>query len=87
MDPMASNANGYTAHLSFLLAHELVHHMGFDDVYNTGNHEDDDKYVCLMDYFDAPHLSSSEIFMLYQKWLRDPKEAFCDDCKETMGIA
>ena len=86
MDIIAWTSTDCTAHMSFILAHELTHHFGFSDRYNTGVHQDDNSYRCLMDFFDAPQLTSAQAYAIYQDWLENPENAFCDDCKENMGI-
>ena len=85
MDLVASSTSIATAHMSFLLTHELAHTIGYDDVYGTVNHEDDGKYTCLMDCFEAPELPESELMELYQDWLTNPENALCAVCRT--GIA
>ena len=85
MDLMASATSTATAHMSFLLAHELAHTLGYDDVYGTANHVNDSEYTCLMDYFDVIRMDESDVEELYQNWLEHPEDALCDTCKASIG--
>ena len=90
MDIATGTESRYAAHMSFLLAHELTHCHGYDDVYDNDNiannscHEYDSSYECLMDYFDVMLLSTTTANTIYDNWRRTPENAFCSECQEEL---
>ncbi len=69
---------GYLKYMSLILAHEIVHTFGMEDVYGL-EHDDLDQYICIMDYYDHP---KAENFYesIEEATSNAANVAFCDSC-------
>ena len=65
--------------MALILAHEIAHTMGMDDVYDNLGHDQRDAYVCIMEHYEEEYANK-----YYDKILSGEKEPFCESCKETL---
>lgn len=86
MDIATSNSNHKIAHMGILLAHELVHCIGLDDVYDddSPNHLSDGTMTCMMDYFVDQRIQNGSIVYpaleFRNRIVANYETAFCDVC-------
>jgi len=65
--------------MALILAHEIAHTMGMDEVYDNPGHDQHNAYVCIMEHYEEEYANK-----YYEKILSGDKEPFCESCKETL---
>ena len=67
------------AYMSLILAHELAHVFGLDDVYDNSGHDVENGFVCVMEYYEE---ENAEPF--YDRVLSGEDVAFCESCQAQL---
>ena len=67
------------AYMSIILAHETMHSLKMEDVYDNDGHDKEGETACVMERYD-----SSTAYAFYLDVLAGIKMPFCDSCSEAV---
>ena len=69
-----------------MLAHELAHCFGHDDVYDTIGHDTSGKFQCIMERYEWNYVNGGRIDEAFYADILSGEDAFCEDCEEKMRM-
>ncbi len=69
----------YLPGMSLVLAHEIAHTFGMEEVYDDDQHDTLDSFTCVMEVFEGNYAG-----IFYRSIVENGADPFCDNCKEKL---